>query len=96
MMFNHRNSFIFFLGILLFASLTEGGKVKRVKAGKTYKQHDPVHLVVNKVGYVGTTSVVGLYRVLPTATFCGLKMKAMTDYHHHHWLQSSRIVPNRN
>jgi hypothetical protein len=25
-------------------------KVKRVKAGKNYKLHDPVHIVVNKVG----------------------------------------------
>lgn len=27
-------------------------KIKRVKAGKTYADHDPVHIVVNKVGYV--------------------------------------------
>jgi hypothetical protein len=27
-------------------------KVKRVKAGKKYNKNDPVHVVVNKVGYV--------------------------------------------
>jgi hypothetical protein len=25
-------------------------KVKRVKAGKNYENHEPVHIVVNKVG----------------------------------------------
>ena len=25
-------------------------KIKRVKAGKVYQDHDPVHIVVNKVG----------------------------------------------
>ena len=27
-----------------------GAKVKRVRAGKVYSEHDPVHIVVNKVG----------------------------------------------
>ena len=30
--------------------LVDAYKIRRVKAGKIYKQHDPVHLVVNKVG----------------------------------------------
>jgi hypothetical protein len=35
----------------LLLSLTNvEAKVKRVKAGKRYNEHDPVHLVVNKVG----------------------------------------------
>lgn len=37
-------------GTLLFADRISGAKVKRVKAGKVYKEHDPVHIVVNKVG----------------------------------------------
>lgn len=35
---------------LLLVSVCEGKKVKRVKAGKRYNDHDDVHLVVNKVG----------------------------------------------
>ena len=42
------------LALLLTAFTPEyadaGKKVKRVKAGTTYKTHDPVHIVVNKVG----------------------------------------------
>lgn len=40
--------------LLLFVSLTaaSAAKVKRVKAGMHYKKHDPVHIVVNKVGCV--------------------------------------------
>lgn len=29
---------------------SSAAKIKRVKAGKNYEQHDPVHIVVNKVG----------------------------------------------
>lgn len=38
------------LGIFWSLTSTEAVKVKRVKAGKFYKEHDPVHIVVNKVG----------------------------------------------
>jgi hypothetical protein len=38
------------LGILSSPALTDSAKVKRVKAGKVYKEHAAVHLVVNKVG----------------------------------------------
>jgi len=40
--------------LLLFVSLTavSAARVKRVKAGMHYKKHDPVHIVVNKVGCV--------------------------------------------
>ena len=40
--------------LLLLLSLTAVAavKVKRVKAGMQYKKHDPVHVVVNKVGCV--------------------------------------------
>ena len=37
-------------GLSLSLPLTGGAKVKRVKAGKFYKEHDAVHIVVNKVG----------------------------------------------
>jgi hypothetical protein len=37
--------------VLLLLSLTaDGARVKRVKAGMKYKEHDAVHIVVNKVG----------------------------------------------
>jgi hypothetical protein len=38
------------LGILSSPASIESAKVKRVKAGKIYKEHDQVHVVVNKVG----------------------------------------------
>ena len=40
-----------FVWLLAFAGVSDGAaKVKRVKAGKSYKTHDAVHIVVNKVG----------------------------------------------
>lgn len=36
--------------LLLPLSCTAVVKVKRVKAGRLYREHDPVHVVVNKVG----------------------------------------------
>lgn len=38
------------LMLLLLPLAAEAIRVKRVKAGMHYKQHDPVHVVVNKVG----------------------------------------------
>jgi hypothetical protein len=39
------------LGILWSIALTDAvKKIKRIKAGQYYKPHDPVHIVVNKVG----------------------------------------------
>jgi hypothetical protein len=38
------------LGILGSLAVTDSAKVKRVKAGRIHNQHDPVHVVVNKVG----------------------------------------------
>ena len=38
------------LGILSSLVAVESAKVKRVKSGRIYKEHDPVHIVVNKVG----------------------------------------------
>jgi hypothetical protein len=34
----------------LLSAAVDAAKVKRVKAGMQYKKHDPVELVVNKVG----------------------------------------------
>ena len=34
----------------LFSLVSVDARVKRVKAGKIYKEHDPVLIVVNKVG----------------------------------------------
>lgn len=38
--------------LLSLTAVASALKVKRVKAGMHYKKHDPVHVVVNKVGYV--------------------------------------------
>ena len=38
------------LGLLGSIVLTESAKVRRVKSGKVYAQHENVHIVVNKVG----------------------------------------------
>ena len=38
------------LVLLLLPLAAEAVRVKRVKAGMHYSQHDPVHVVVNKVG----------------------------------------------
>ena len=36
--------------LVLASSLVDGKKIARVKAGKVHREHDPVHIVVNKVG----------------------------------------------
>jgi hypothetical protein len=41
--------------VLLSALSVADGKIKRVQAGRRYKDHDAVHIVVNKVGYVITS-----------------------------------------
>lgn len=38
------------VGVLSSCFLEGNAKVKRVKAGQIYNEHDPVHIVVNKVG----------------------------------------------
>jgi hypothetical protein len=66
-LFSNRATMVAFLGrtvvgcslALLCGSLVplsiEAKKLRRVKAGKHYASHDPVHIVVNKVGYVPAT-----------------------------------------
>ena len=41
-----------FVLMLIVSTVDATKKVKRVKAGMKYKDKDPVHVVVNKVGYV--------------------------------------------
>lgn len=41
--------------VLLSALNVADGKIKRVQAGRRYKDHDAVHIVVNKVGYATTS-----------------------------------------
>ena len=41
---------LFVLVLVALAAATDAVRVKRVKAGMRYKQHDPVHIDVNKVG----------------------------------------------
>lgn len=36
--------------LLALFSRVQGGSIRRVRAGKRYKDHDAVHIVVNKVG----------------------------------------------
>jgi hypothetical protein len=38
------------LALLLSACIADAYKIRRVKAGKVYEQHESVHIVVNKVG----------------------------------------------
>jgi hypothetical protein len=53
----HNKFILIMMKTLLWLLLLTGvnGKIKRVKAGQRYTQHDPVHIVVNKVGYVKAT-----------------------------------------
>ena len=39
-----------FVALLLSAAVVDAAKVRRVKAGKIYQEHEAVHIVVNKVG----------------------------------------------
>jgi hypothetical protein len=41
--------------VLLSTLSVADGKIKRVQAGRRYADHDAVHIVVNKVGYVITS-----------------------------------------
>jgi fructose-1,6-bisphosphatase/inositol monophosphatase family enzyme len=41
--------------VLLSTLSVADGKIKRVQAGRRYVDHDAVHIVVNKVGYVITS-----------------------------------------
>jgi hypothetical protein len=50
MMTNHASKLLILLGLLSSSFTADSARVKRVKAGKVYKEHDPVHIVVNKVG----------------------------------------------
>jgi hypothetical protein len=53
-MIGRQTSVVHLLWVLgVFSSLlvvSDSAKVKRVKAGKIYSQHDAVNIVVNKVG----------------------------------------------
>lgn len=58
------------LVLFLLSSLAaEAARVKRVKAGMKYKEHDPVHVVVNKVGPFTNPTETYRYYSLP---FCHL------------------------
>jgi len=59
-----RISLLFILGT---PSLTLSKRVKRVKPGTMYKEHDPVHVVVNKVGPFNNPTETYRYYSLP---FC--------------------------
>jgi hypothetical protein len=47
---NNISKILLLVGILSSCLLQANAKVKRVKAGQIYNDHDAVHLVVNKVG----------------------------------------------
>jgi hypothetical protein len=38
------------LGLFGSVVITDSARVKRIKSGKVYAQHEAVHIVVNKVG----------------------------------------------
>jgi len=55
------------LQYLCIGAGVDAAKVKRVKAGKNYNEHDPVHIVVNKVGPFNNPMETYRYYSLP---FC--------------------------
>jgi uncharacterized membrane protein YidH (DUF202 family) len=57
-------SLLLLLLLQLLAKAASAVRIKRVKAGMRYEKHDPVHVVVNKVGYVISTVVVGALHLL--------------------------------
>lgn len=65
--------------VTLFSSPADAKKIKRVKAGTTYKTHDPVHVVVNKVGPFNNPTETYRYYSLP---FC----------HTHHDLEDDEDI----
>ena len=38
------------LGLFSSFAITDSAKVKRIRSGKVYEDHEDVHIVVNKVG----------------------------------------------
>mmetsp|Transcript_16358 Transcript_16358/g.35861 ORF Transcript_16358/g.35861 Transcript_16358/m.35861 type:complete len:628 (-) Transcript_16358:100-1983(-) len=54
-------------GFWILASAANGLKVRRVQAGTRYKEHDPVHIVVNKVGPFNNPTETYRYYSMP---FC--------------------------
>jgi hypothetical protein len=54
-------------GYVLFTSVANGLRIRRVKAGQHYKEHDPVHIVVNKVGPFNNPTETYRYYSMP---FC--------------------------
>jgi len=62
-------AFRLLVALLLLVVSTEAKKVARVKAGRKYNEHEPVHIVVNKVGYVIQILAVHFLRNF-TWSFC--------------------------
>jgi hypothetical protein len=50
MKMNRNGAVAAFVLLLISHFCVDAAKVKRVKAGKRYNLHDPVEIVVNKVG----------------------------------------------
>lgn len=61
------NLLLLLLSLVCFSTFTDGAKVRRVKAGKKYQEHEAVHLVVNKVGPFNNPTETYRYYSLP---FC--------------------------
>jgi len=61
------NRLLLLLSLVCFSPLAEGKKIKRVKAGKKYKDHEAVHIVVNKIGPFNNPTETYEYYSLP---FC--------------------------
>ena len=57
-------SLVLLLAVLQCCIGGADAKIKRVKAGKVYNEHDAVHLVVNKVGCVSLSSSVVVAHVI--------------------------------
>lgn len=83
---------IFFLGISVIDA-----RVKRTKPGNTYKLHDPVHVIVNKVGPFNNPIETYRYYSLP---FCHHHASAEEEEQHDEMAISRRdmevVTPMRN
>merc|ERR1719506_2837052 len=55
------------LGLFSSFAITDSAKVKRIRSGKVYEDHEDVHIVVNKVGPFNNPTETYRYYSLP---FC--------------------------
>lgn len=84
----------FVLSFLLSNVFTSAARIKRTRSGTNYKTHDPVHVIVNKVGPFNNPMEIYRYYSLP---FC--RHHASAEEEEKHELAQSRrneeVIPAR-